>query len=139
MLSEKIVDGRRMSSMKNRELVPRKGTVKTIEVITSPAYLPSMAMLLFQMSFYFYFFIFASLCYVYNWFLMEDEVLQFEFLNFTLVQPNHCRGKMVILLTVSIFINNLLWIIQLSRIIPQRFLFSFFTFFFFSDLINFVQ
>ena len=75
MLSEKIVDGRRMSSMKNRELVPRKGTVKTIEVITSPAYLPSMAMLLFQMSFYFYFFIFASLCYVYNWFLMEDEVL----------------------------------------------------------------
>ena len=65
MLSEKIVDGRRMSYMKNRELVPRKGTVKTIEVITSPAYLPSMAMLLFFLLFFFFFHLSILLLYIY--------------------------------------------------------------------------
>jgi hypothetical protein len=32
MLSYKIVDGRKIFSMKNRELVQHKGTIKTIEV-----------------------------------------------------------------------------------------------------------
>ncbi|KAM4111028.1 hypothetical protein ACJW30_05G036800 [Castanea mollissima] len=35
MLRAKIVDGENMYSMENLELVPRKGTVKTIEVITT--------------------------------------------------------------------------------------------------------
>ena len=74
MLSEKIVDGRRMSYMKNRELVPRKGTVKTIEVITSPAYLPSMAMLLLFFLLFFFSFEHLIVIYIYiyicNWFVM---------------------------------------------------------------------